>query len=418
MRASNNLLGNVKDNLLPLFILISISVAFFLITNIQLLNSGFYNHINIAFDFDQAWFFDTLAYSPSEWKHKVAQDAPPLLIKHPFLYLYHIPCAFLQILGFSPELSVLILSLIFHTGTLALSYYIFLKILESSVKATLITMFMMLSSTYIINGIVLDTYVLAGFWIACCFALYIKELTSSNIEVKWLKMMVYVMAVGTTTYLLLLAIIFEISLIWSKRSKHRSKEMVFYLTQGIIKFLGLFFILFCLIYYQSIIEILSNPVDVIKRTLWAVARPGEKEGIISILGTFLVHTFIAPFHTIVEIEKDVYMADFRNGEFHILSIIFILALVMLYILSLKSRNPLLFVAMAWLIITMTFHIEYQDRGSLFLYTGHTMLSSSIIIAFGLREFNVKKWWAICGIFVIYLAHNNLKSIYAAVQSVF
>lgn len=418
MITSNTVFYRVKEHSLSLLFIVSISVAFFTLINFQLLSSGFYSQINIAFDFDQAWFFDTLAYPSEEWKSRVAQDTPPLLIKHPFIYLYRLPCEVLQLIGFTPEVSVLLISLMFHTGTLVLSYFIFLNILESTYKATLLTSFVMLSSTYIVNGIVLDTYVLAGFWIACCFALYIKELKADSLSVNWLKIVVYAMAVGTTTYLLLLVILLEVSLVWSKKEKYENKERINYLTKGAVYFLALCFVVFCLCYYQSLIDILSDPVKVIKRTLWAVARPGEeKEGIISIMGTFLIHTFIAPFHSIVEIEKDVYMADFRSGGFHIIAYASILALSVLYLFAFKTRGHLLFVAIAWLVITMLFHIEYQDRGSLFLYTGHTMLASSIVIALGLKNLNFKIGWIIPGVLMAFLAYNNLQSVYSAIKSV-
>ncbi len=417
MITSNTALYRVKEHSLSLLFIISISVVFFTAINFQLLSAGFYSHINIAFDFDQAWFFDIVAYPSDQWQHKVAQDVPPLSIKHPFLYLYRLPCEALQFIGFAPEVSVLFLSLMFHTGTLVVSYFIFLNILSSSHRATLLTVFMMLSSTYIVNGIVLDTYVLAGFWIACCFALYIKALTTKSLDVSWLKIMVYAMTVGTTTYLLLLVILLEISLVWSNK-KYLNKEKLSYLTSGVIRFLSLFLVIFCFCYYQSILEMLSNPIDVLKRALWAVARPGEKEGIVSIMGTFLVHTFIAPFHSIIEIEKDIYMADFRNGGFHPFAYIVILPLIASYLLAFKNRGNLLFVSVSWLIITMLFHVEYQDRGSLFLYTGHTMLASSILLALGLKNVNFKIGWIISGIFLVILAYNNLQSIYFAIKSIF
>ncbi len=416
MITSNTVLYRVKEHSLSLLFIISISVVFFTVVNFQLLSAGFYSHINIAFDFDQAWYFDILAYPTEEWQHKVAQDVPPLSIKHPFLYLYRLPCEALQFIGFAPEVSVLFLSLMFHTGTLVVSYFIFLNILASPHKATLLTLFMMLSSTYIVNGIVLDTYVLAGFWIACCFALYIKALTTQSLDVSWLKITVYAMTVGTTTYLLLLVILLEISLVLSNK-KHLNKEKFNYIINGVIKFLCLFFVIFCLCYYQSIIEMLSNPMDVLKRALWAVARPGEKEGIVSIMSTFFVHTFIAPFHSIIEIEKDVYMADFRSGGFHPIAYITIFPLIASYLLAFKSRGDLLFVSVSWLIITVLFHVEYQDRGSLFLYTGHTMLASSIIISLALSQINIKRGWIISYLLIMLFAYNNLRSVYLAIESV-
>ncbi len=417
MITSNAALYRAKEHSLSLLFIVSISVAFFSSVNFQLLSVGFYDQINIAFDFDQAWFFDMLAYPPNEWKHRVAQETAPLLIKHPFIYLYRFPCELLQLLGVNPQASVVLLSLMFHTGTLVLSYFIFLEILESPRKATLLTVFMMLSSTYLANGIVLDTYVLAGFWITCCFSLYLKQLKEDALITNWLKILVYVMAIGTTTYLLLLVALLESSLVWSKKAKHDYKNLIHYLVQGVMKCLGLFFVFFCFCYYQNIIEILSDPIGVIRRTLWAVARPGEKEGFISIFNTFVIYTFVAPLHSVIEIEKDIFMADFRNGSFLWLGYVLILPLLMLYLLAVKNKSPLLFVSFSWLMITMLFHIEYQDRGSLFLYTGHTLLACSIIIAFGFKILKIKIGWVVTTCLFAFIGYNNLQSIYLAIESV-
>ncbi len=417
MITSNAALYRAKEHSLSLLFIVSISVAFFSSVNFQLLSIGFYDQINIAFDFDQAWFFDMLAYPPDEWKHRAAQETAPLLIKHPFIYLYRFPCDLLQLLGVNPEASVVLLSLMFHTGTLVLSYFIFLEILESPRKATFLTVLMMLSSTYLANGIVLDTYVLAGFWITCCFSLYLKQLKEDALNTNWLKILVYVMAIGTTTYLLLLVALLEISLVWSKKEEHDYKKLIHYLVQGVMKCLGLFFVFFCFCYYQNIIEILSDPIAVIKRALWAVARPGEKEGFISIFNTFFIHTFVAPFHSVVEIETDIFMADFRNGSFRWLGYVLIFPLLMLYFLAFKNKSPLLFVSVSWLMITMLFHIEYQDRGSLFLYTGHTVLACSIIIALGFKMLKIRLGWFVTTCLVAFVGYNNLQSIYLAIGSV-
>ncbi len=65
------------------FVLLPVSLALFLLVDFYLLNEGFYNKINIAFDFDQAWFVEILSYPPDEWIYKTASDVNPLILKHP-----------------------------------------------------------------------------------------------------------------------------------------------------------------------------------------------------------------------------------------------------------------------------------------------------------------------------------------------
>ncbi|MGR5301841.1 hypothetical protein [Vibrio alfacsensis] len=409
---------SAKENVILFLFIIPLATAFFLLINVYLLSIGFYDDINTVFDFDQAWFIETLGYSSYDWKIKTAHESPPLLIKHPFLYLYRLPCEIFQFFGISPEISVIFVCVIFHVGLIIVAYFIFFEILQCAFKASLMTLFMLCSSTFLVNGIVLDSYVLAGFWISCCYYLYIKSYNKPGLEVTWLKIFVYAMAIGTTTYLLLLILLLEVSLLTTKKNSLNNKDIYKYLISGIVRFLLIFGTLFFICYYQSIYELLSNPVEVIKRTLWSVVRPGEKQGLLSIMTTFLAHTFIAPFHHVVEIGPDNLMADFRSGRFSFIGYIGLGALLFLYIRAFIHRDSLLFIAAVWLVITMLFHVEYQDRGSLFLYTGHTMLASSIIIAFGFKGLPLKKAGLLAGLLIISIAYNNLNAIFYAIQSVY
>ncbi|MBV7299799.1 hypothetical protein [Enterovibrio paralichthyis] len=399
------------------FVLLPVSLALFLLVDFYLLNEGFYNKINIAFDFDQAWFVEILSYPPDEWIYKTASDVNPLILKHLLLYLYRWPSELLQFFGFSPEEAVIIVSVLFHMGTMTVGFYIFSDVFQSFAKAFLLCIFMLFSATYLVNGIVVDSYVLAGFWITCAFAIYQSDLKATmRLEVDWLKIIVYVMAVGTTTYLLLLVIVLEASLVLAKRHDFSVSHITRYLLSGIVRFSLLFFLLFSICYYQSLSEIVSDPVNVVQKTLWAVVRGGEKEGVTSILTTFLFYTFFAPSHTVVDIGNNALMADFRPGEnvFVTYSVIAVLAAAL--VLLVKKPDPMLLVSFIWLGITIGFHLQYQDRGSIFLYTGHTMLPLMVIVACFFSNLSPVKYLIIAGLLTMVLMLNNVLEIYWAINA--
>lgn len=414
---SVNISEKARKNAILFFLILPFSGLVFFIINWNLLQSGFYQNINVAFDFDQAWFFESVAYPPQEWTIKSPQEYVPLLIKHPFLYLYRIPSEFFQLFGLSPELSVILLSLMFHLGTLTISYFIFLNILNSTSKSILMTLLFACSTTFLVNGIVLDSYVLAGFWISCCFYLYINNVNDGKLAVSWLKILVYSMAIGTTTYLLLLVLLLEFCTIIYKRGTCSRSEICHYLLVGSTRFLMIFLMLFIICYYQSILSIISDPIGVIKRTLWAVVRPGEKENLLSISMTFIVHSFVAPIHSVIEIESNKFMSDFRGNEFSVLAYINIALLFILSVRACINGQKMFFVAFSWVLITMIFHLEYQDRGSLFLYTGHTILATCIMLSYGIKNLELNRRFFLLILFVFSLACHNILAILSAIQSV-
>ncbi|AXY03755.1 hypothetical protein D1115_23040 (plasmid) [Vibrio alfacsensis] len=177
-----------------------------------------------------------------------------------------------------------------------------------------------------------------------------------------------------------------------------------------------FSVAFIICYYQSILSIISDPIGVIKRTLWAVVRPGEKEDLLSISMTFIVHSFVAPIHSVIEIESNKFMSDFRGNEFSVLAYINIALLFILSVLACINGKKC-FIAFSWVLITMIFHLEYQDRGSLFLYTGHTILATFVMLSYGIKNLELNRRFFLLILFVFSLACHNILAILSAIQSV-
>lgn len=384
------------------------------LVNYHLYQLGFYQHVNIAFDLDQAWYIDALSRPSDAWLYNTAAAETPLWIKHPLLYLLRFPAEILQLLGFEQDLSAILISLFFIAATPVLFYTCLRLAAFSPLHSLVLTIAFSLTATFLVNMMVLDSYSIAQFWILAAIALFLNSVNTGKFGNTWLKAAVYVGLAGTTSYLILFAILCEISLLFNQVNKRSAKEIRAYLLAVIGKFSAIFIAVFAVVYADALVAILSDPVGVIRKTLWAVARPGEKEGLLKIIETFLVYSVYSPAATTIVLEDKVTMLDFRVLGNSWFGYFVVASLVCFYLLSLtKIATPVVKLAVVWVIINLGFHLIYQDRSSLFLYTGHLLPICFLCLCFGIAK--LKNHITAVGIaLALLLAVSNI-DIYSVVQ---
>jgi len=357
-----------------------VSFIFYYISCIELLSHGFYEKINIAFDLDQSWYFDMVGRDSVDWVFKTASDTKPLLIKHPFIYLYHYPVLILNMIGYSDNVSVIILSQIFHSGSLVLSFLVFRSMGHSTLESSLLTFGLAGTSTYISTGLVLDTYSLVIFWISAIFLILCKSIYQ-NIECPlWARAFISIMAIGTTSYLIVLVVLMELTL---TRMINKSVFNGFFLKKVLKQLLRVFVLgvlLFFIVYYQIIVDIIEDPITVIKRVYWVVNRPGEKQGLFQVLSVFSIFSILSPIVSNILLPEGMGMIDLRVMNYGYIGWISLMIMLFLIVSNLKinKHKPILQFSFLWFIFNVLFHTIYQYRGSLFIYSGHFILAVFII----------------------------------------
>jgi len=377
----NEFIYKNKDIAVTTFIFI-VSFIYYYVGCIELLSHGFYEKINIAFDLDQSWYFDMVGRDSVDWIYKVASDTRPLVIKHPFIYLYYYFGCILNNFGFSNNLSVIVLSQVFHSGSLVLSFFIFRNMGRSSLESSFLIFGLAGTSTYISTGLVLDSYSLVIFWISAIF-LVLSRSIYRNIECPlWGRAFISIMAIGTTSYLIVLVVLMESAL--AARIKKNIFNGCFFksIFKQLLRVFILGILLFCVVYFQIISDIIEDPVAVIKRVYWAVNRPGEKQGILQVISVFTVFSIISPrisYITLPGVES-ITMIDLRLMDFGYVGWGALIIMVLSISLKIKYKENRLFliICFLWLGINAGFHTVYQYRGSLFLYSGHFVLAVWVI----------------------------------------
>lgn len=364
------------------------SYVFYYVGCKELLAAGFYQQLNIAFDLDQSWYFDMVGRESKDWLFKTAENSRPLNIKHPFIYLNYYLVSVISMLGITENLAVIMLSQLFHSGSLVLSYFIFRSMGRTYMESTALTIGLAGTSTYISSGLVLDTYSIAIFWIAAIFLILCKTEYQQLECPVWLRAFVSIMAIGTTAYLIILVALMEFFLV-----ERKEKPMINCIFNKAIyqQFLRIFLfgiILLVVVYYQVIIDLMQDPIGLLKRTFWAVNRPGEKTGILQVISVFMVFSILAPSVSHIQLPEGISMIDLREMDFN--HIAWIALFLMLSRLILKCRKDqknavILLFSLFWIIINILFHSSYQDRGSLFLYSGHFILAVYILYSVQIKH---------------------------------
>jgi len=379
------------DIITVIVIFISSFILYYLGCKI-LLNNGFYQEINIAFDLDQSWYFDSIGRDTSEWIYKNATDTRPLVIKHPFIYLYYYIVLALNMTGMPADLSVITLSQIFHSGSLVVSYFIFRSMGRNILHSSFLTLGLAGTSAYISTGLVLDIYSLSIFWISIVF-LIVSLASYQKYECPvWLRALVSIMAIGTTSYLIFLVLLMEIFLV-------KNSDGIFFnnkLYQQLLRLLVLGFLVLSVVYYQVLFDIINAPISILKKTYWAVNRPGQKESLFQVITVFSLFSIVAPEISNIILPGDITMIDLREINYHYIGwVAVILIMISIFLMIRKNEyHPVIVLSLVWVSFNFLFHSIYQYRGSLFLYSGHFILAFWIIFTAQNKLFICKSEWYI------------------------
>ena len=371
------------------FFVPALLLAFFIITYIYVnkLNAfGFYEMMNVAFDFDQSVFVK--AIDGSYLSAITAVES--IWIKHPFIYLYSYLSAFFQFLGFSEFVSVTIICLSSVTASLFLMWKIFMLITKDSVLSFLLLLLLASTSSIVSIAVVFDSYSLLSTWTALAIYLFCREYYQNKKTPPFILAFIYVMLMGVTVYLVLLVFFIESFKIINNTRTHRISFKTECRRLLILILLSLAYgvILMLITYPEQFFVMLSSPLDYLKRVLWAVVRPGEPASVFEVFYILFGNGLIAPAATLVPIPDGFSMFDLRSLQYSILEFG---ALFLIYIALLASlfneKRIIVLPCFIFVIVSFIFHIEYHDRGSLFLYSSHLIFPIFVCIAAGLKSLN-------------------------------
>lgn len=324
---------------------------------------GFYfDFYNLAFDFDPPRTLQTLALSPAD----------PQGFRHPLMLLLR-PLAWpFLTAGLAPKQAAVLVIVTFGAGSVALcSLYLRAADIERP-EAAALTLLFAVTGTQLFTSIIIESFGVSGFAIALIWLVAVIRLDDPA-RLRSLRYVAALLAFGVTITNAAQALIAEMLVGWRRGgiSWAFREAIVFGLVCA-----GLAAILVVGVWHAQLWSAAHDPIAALKQIYWMQPR-GEKTGFGQILLTFFGFSFVSPEYSWVVLAKDLpIMRDFRGFAFGAAGMVALPLWFAFWAVGAiaaachpRYRWPALGLAGA-VLYNLLLHVDFQDRGSLYLYAAH------------------------------------------------
>lgn len=340
--------------------------ALFAHFGLQLARTDYFNYLNLGFDFDPPFFVNYLTGQPS------GGGSFGVSYKHPLWMLFR-PFALLFMAGGFPakEAAVLVMALF---GGLAVSLaYAFVRLARAGrPEAVAAALFFAASSTTLVTAVVMESYGWVNFSLAALWCVYLLAHRSS-VDRRWSRVVAGALVAGVTITNVMQALIAE-ALLLIKRQVGLARAVRRWLVYGLLT--GLLVVAVIVVYQPAELwALLQHPVQTAKEVYWQRTKGGTV-GLLQLCKTFFVYSFFAPAFDFVKLAPAIDMLDFRSFTFKpgvlAAALAWCLFLVGNIALAWRARvNRLLVLSLLGAVLfNLLFHLDYQFRGSLYIYASH------------------------------------------------
>lgn len=330
---------------------------------LRLARGIYLDYYNLAFDFDPPRTLQTLALSPPN----------PQGFRHPLMLLLR-PLAWPFLAGgLSPKQAAVLVMVTFGAGTVALCW-LFLRTADvERPEAAALTLLFAVTGTQVFTSIIVETFGISSFAIALIWLVAMVRLDDPT-RLRRLRYLAALLAFGVTITNAAQAAIAEI-LVCSRHGGLRRAirgVAVFGLVCSVLAA-----ILVVAVWHAELWWAAHDPILAIKHLYWMQPR-GPKTGVGQILLTFFGFSFVSPGYSWIRLADNLpLMRDFRSYSFLPAGRIAMPLWFCFWIVGAiaaachpRYRWPAL-----GLIIGIIFNVllnkNFQDRGSLYLYSAHT-----------------------------------------------
>ena len=349
-----------KDNtLVGIFVLLSLALYGALAW--RLAQGAYLDYYNLAFDFDPVRMVDALASTPPDF----------LNFKHPLMVLLR-PLAWpMLLLGLTAKESVALVMVGFGSATVAFCF-VFLRHapIERPIAAAL-TVLYMVTGTQIFLSIITETYTVASFSVVLTWVIAQARIADPS-RFRRVRYAAAVLTFGATITNVAQSFIAEMLVAWKWEGFARAIRRCFIF--GIILAIPCI-ILAITIWYNALREELQDPVLALKHVWWLQTK-GPRTSAGEAVMTFFTFSFVSPIYSWLMLPEGINMRDFREYAFpfpgQIAAPLWLVFCAVGTVAGLCHRQYRVIasgLAVA-LVCNLLFHLDFQFRGSLYLYAGH------------------------------------------------
>jgi len=329
---------------------------------VRLAQGQYFEYFNLAFDFDAAPVLSLLTGS--------SPDA--FGVKHPLMLLLRPLGLALLALGLPAKTAAAIV-MAASGGVRVAFVFAFLRVAKMGrPEAVALALLFAVTSTQMIIAMVTETY---GF--ASLSLILVWFIAQSRLDFpSRFRLSRYVAAVGAAGITITNAmqpIAAELLVLWKEGGVLATvrKLLLFGLLFG-----AMFGAVALLVWYREIVHALSDPIGAAKAVWWLQTK-GPSTGLLKVLQTVFGFSFVSPNYTVVLLPETTRMIDFREWSFPGLGHLVVAAWLVFFIigtvagLAHSGYRPTAVAIGITLLFNVLFHVWFQFRGSVYIYTGHT-----------------------------------------------
>lgn len=333
---------------------------------LRLAQGSYFDYLNLAFDFDPPYFLDYLTGSTSTGDFGVNYKHPLWMLFRPFGLV-------LLSLGFTAKQAAALVMALFGGLSVALAYGFARLTGAGRPESLAASLFFAGSCSTWLNAMVIESYGWANFSLALMWCGYALAL-GRRFESFWARALAAALVAGVTITNLVQALIAEG--LWRRQSSSLFVTVRHLFLFGAL--VGLIVILLiALCQPRELWWLLSHPVSALKEVYWMRTKTDAEAGLLQLMQTFFVSSFFAPEFEPVPLSPVVTMLDFRGFSVSPMvlatSCVWCGFLLFNGLMGLRRSGPqrvLTLALLAAVAFNLLFHLDYQLRGSVFIYAAH------------------------------------------------
>lgn len=338
---------------------------------LRLARGAFSDYINLAFDFDPQIYVDLFAGTGAERGN----------VKHPLIVLLRPFGWLLRELGLAPAAAAGLLMALCGGATVGVVFLILRSMAVATTLALALAALFAVSASQVITAMVPEAYGPAALGLALGWLLAVRTLlTSPERGMGWGRVAATVTAFGITITNVVQPLLAEALIRLRDPDKPRAimRLAIFGATVAAIAVA-----LTGLAWADRVPGLLADPLAVVREAYWQ-RTVGERTGFGETIMRLLGFAVVAPRFATVALPEGIAMLDFRLPEFDGLALTATLvwhgfwaagAAAMLT----QPRLRILAAGLAGaLLFNVVLHLDFQFRGSLFLYAAHVHLGLFVL----------------------------------------
>lgn len=330
---------------------------------LRLAQGQYADYFNLAFDFDPPRYLAIMALAEHERGN----------VKHPLIVMLR-PLAWPFLLaGFAPKQAAALVMAMMGAATVGVVFLYLRSLAVATGTAVALAVLFAVSGCQVITAMIPEAYGPAALGVAATWLVAVWRLADLR-HGRRLRFALAVYSYGVTTTNLMQPLWAEALAWW----RHRGLAGAV----GPMLRYGAVVALLCaaatvLVWYDVVAAFLADPVATAKEVYWQRTK-GLREGVVETVLRLVAFTVVSPAFTPVRLEPDgITMLDFRAPAFAPLEWLAFLAWHAFWAagaVAAVMNRPTRWLALglaAMLAANIVFHLDFQFRGSIYLYAAHT-----------------------------------------------